>query len=67
MKQIVFYRLVALAFLSMTSLTIRSERTFCSKKCCKMAISKVILESKVEFASVEGGPLPPDDGYIIKI
>ena len=67
MKQIVLFRLLCLAFLSLTSLTIKSERTFCSKKCCKIAMSQVIVEPKVEFASVEGGPLPPDDGYMIKI
>ena len=67
MKTILICRLLAITFFCLTSLAIKSEQTVCKTKCSKLSTTRIMIEPKVEFTSYERGPLPLDDGFIIKI
>ncbi|MEP6614924.1 MAG: hypothetical protein ABJA57_00025 [Ginsengibacter sp.] len=67
MKKNVFFRLFALVLFCIPAPAIKSEQSLCTKKASKISMTQMMVDPRVEFASYKSGPLPPDDGFMIKI
>lgn len=67
MKKVLICRFFILAVFCLASPAIKSEQTICKSNCCKLATTRLMAEPKFEFTSYERGPLPLEDGFIIKI
>jgi hypothetical protein len=65
MKKIFFHRLIALSFLCLSSLLIKSENSVCSLRCA--CISKPTESPKNFINETSNNRLYHDDGFIIKI